>query len=363
MEIKKTIERIPGGLMVVPLILGAALNTVDQMHLPPIQWLLEILGAPDLDPSPEGSRYEMLQIGGFTTALFSKKAILTLIALFLVCVGSQMNFAVGRKALKVGSALVIGKLLAAMAVGYSVAMLSGDKVNGFLGLSALTIIAAMSNGNGGMYAALTGKYGNRSDVGAISVVSINDGPFLTMLALGVMGESFPIIAFLAVLIPISVGFILGYLDLDIRKFLKPGEAILIPFFAFALGTSMNLSAFFQAEAITGGLFLGICTIVVSGGFMILALKIIGEKSQISAVAEASTAGNAVQTPVAIAALGLPTLAAYADPDFLARATAQISISTMTTAILCPVMVIMWDKFQRSRGIDGTQESVVYADHI
>ncbi|MGO2078924.1 MAG: 2-keto-3-deoxygluconate permease, partial [Staphylococcus equorum] len=31
MRIKDTIEKVPGGLMVVPLLLGAAINTIDQL--------------------------------------------------------------------------------------------------------------------------------------------------------------------------------------------------------------------------------------------------------------------------------------------------------------------------------------------
>lgn len=61
MRIKNTIEKIPGGLMVVPLLLGATINTVDQLHLTPIMNLLKSLGA----PKTEQGYYEMLQIGVF----------------------------------------------------------------------------------------------------------------------------------------------------------------------------------------------------------------------------------------------------------------------------------------------------------
>lgn len=39
------------------------------------------------------------------------------------------------------------------------------------------------------------------------------------------------------------------------------------------------------------------------------------------------------------------------------ATAQISISTITTSLLCPLGVIMMDKYQRRKGIDGTREDL------
>jgi 2-keto-3-deoxygluconate permease len=83
MNIKQAIERIPGGLMVVPLLSGALLNTIDQMHLDPVQAALAYLGA----TADAHGRYELLRIGSFTEALF-KDGALALIGLFLVCVGA-----------------------------------------------------------------------------------------------------------------------------------------------------------------------------------------------------------------------------------------------------------------------------------
>ena len=93
---------------------------------------------------------------------------------------------------------------------------------------------------------------------------------------------------------------------------------------------------------------------------ILVFKLFREKSQIAPVAEASTAGNAVGTPAAIAAAAsvaagagmMSPAEAQAYKNLVEIATLQVSLSTLTTAILCPFAVIMMDKWQKSRGIDA-----------
>ena len=354
-QIKKTIEKVPGGLMVVPLFTAALLNTIDQMHIPFIMSFLKSLGVSPVKPGI----YEFLRIGGFAQWLF-KDGALPLIALFLFCCGSQMNLRVGGVAMKKGVLLTASKYFTGVIVGVLWGKLSGDMMNGFLGLSTMAIIAAMTNGNGGMYAALTGQYGNRSDVGAVAVLSLNDGPFFTLMALGMLGANFPIIAFIAVLLPIAIGMLLGNLDPDIRTFLKPGETLPIPFFAFALGAGMNFATFFNPKVVVAGVTLGLMTVTLTALTGILVFKLFREKSQIAPVAEASTAGDAVGTPAAIAAAAsvaagagmMSPAEAQAYKNLVEIATLQVSLSTLTTAILCPFAVIMMDKWQKSRGIDA-----------
>lgn len=82
------LKKIPGGLMIVPLLLGALLNTVDQMHLAPVEAVLKMLGAPPVETEDGQIHYELLEIGGFTTAL-TRNGALPLIGAFLVCVAAQ----------------------------------------------------------------------------------------------------------------------------------------------------------------------------------------------------------------------------------------------------------------------------------
>ncbi len=181
--------------------------------------------------------------------------------------------------------------------------------------------------------------------------------FFTMIALGLMGERFPAVVFLGVLLPLALGMVLGNWTRASGSFFVRGEKLLVPFFAFALGAGMNLSVFAQWNFFWAVWALGLMTLCITGGAMWLALTLFRFRSRITAFAEASAAGNATATPAAIAAAataaGSPHAAAY--QGIVGIATAQISIAVILTALLCPVAVTLADRWQRARGIVGTDE--------
>jgi 2-keto-3-deoxygluconate permease len=297
MKIKQSIEKVPGGMMVIPLLIGAILNTFFPASL---------------------------RIGGFTTAIATGAG--PLIGVFLVCMGAGLSFRSAPKAIARGSAITVTKFVIGVAIGLAVAALF--PVNGFFGLSALAIIAAVTNTNGGLYAALVGEYGDETDVGAISVISVNDGPFLTLVALGAAGlASVPFLTLVGVIIPIVIGVILGNLDEEMKQFLTKAGPALIPFFAFALGAGLNFGTIITAGF--AGVLLGLITTFVGGIFNVLADRASGGTG-VAGAAASSTAGNAVGTPQAVA-IADPSLAAVASV-----ATAQVAASVITTALLTPI---------------------------
>ncbi|MDR1977775.1 MAG: 2-keto-3-deoxygluconate permease [Synergistaceae bacterium] len=304
--ILKTINKIPGGLMVVFLVLGCLVNTF----------------APD-----------SLMIGSFTTELF-KKGALPLIGVLLFCSGAQITVKTAGVALWKGVVLNTSKVLLGVAVALIVGKVLGQHAT-WLGITPLAFISAMSNSNGGLYAALASRYGDDSDVGALAIISSNDGPFFEMAFMGVAGlANIPWIALVAVVIPIIVGMILGNLDDDIRKFLAPGVMISIPFFAFPLGAGLNLKQIVDAGG--PGIILGLFTLVVTGVGSYFVYRVLVPKSLRKGcavgAAVGTTAGNAAMTPTAFAQID-PSFAPYA-----AAATVQVGASIVITAILCPLLV-------------------------
>lgn len=314
MKILQTVKKIPGGLMVIPLLLGAAFNT----------W------APGL-----------ITIGGsgtFTSYLW-KSGAMPILAVFLFCNGAQINVK------SAGIPLVKGVILTA--VKFAIGALLGILVNklcglyGFWGLSPLAIIAAVTNSNGGLYAALSGNFGDSTDVGAVSILSINDGPFLTMVAMGVSGiASIPFMVLVGCVAPILVGLILGNLDEDIRKFTEPGATMLIPFFAFPLGAGLNFTQLIKAGF--SGILLGVICCLFTGLAGYFCMRLIKSKHPECGAAIGTTAGNAAGTPASLAEAD-PSLAGLTE-----MATAQMAASCIVTAILCPILVNFMAKYEKKR---------------
>lgn len=325
-----TINKIPGGMMVVPLLLGMLFNTF-------------FPGA--------------LNIGSFTTAFF-KTGSLTLIALLFFCSGAQINLKTAGVAVYKGVVLNTSKVFFGLIIGVTFAKVAGPEA-AFLGVTPLAMISAMSNSNGGLYTALASKYGDEADVGAIAIISSNDGPFFEMMFMGIAGvAAIPIISLVAVIVPIIAGMILGNLDEKFRDFLKPGMFIAIFTFSFPLGAGLSLQTL--VEAGIPGILLGLMTLIVTGvpSYFVYRLLIPKKMRRTSAVGAGvgTTAGNAIATPAAIAAVD-PTWLPYAE-----RATVQVAAAIVVTAILVPFLVDFFYKYELKRGL-VTDEPAAIDDGI
>jgi 2-keto-3-deoxygluconate permease len=293
---------VPGGMMVVPLFLGMALNTF----------------APDL-----------LKIGGFTQAL-TGVGYPTVLGMYLFTVGTKMTVTAAPRMMVRGFGIMLAKVGTATALALTVEKLFGGSV---MGLSTLAVMVAMSDTNGGMFLALTSVMGSKDDAGTYVPQSIETGPFLTMLIFVGTGLAvIPWLTMVSVIAPIAVGAILGNLDDDIRQFFGSHEPIIVPFMAFTLGQTINLRSVVTAGM--PGVLLGVTVLVLTGAVCIIADRLLGGTG-VAGAAASSTAGNSAAVPQAVA-LADPAYAAVA-----AAATVQVTASVIVTAMLTPLLTSWW----------------------
>ncbi len=323
LPIKRAIEKVPGGMMVVPLLAGALIATF----------------------FPDTPKF----FGSFTGALFS--GALTILAVFYVCMGASIDFRATPYIVKKGGTLLIVKVGVAVILGLIFGRVLGEApiaAGMFAGVSTLAVVAAMNDTNGGLYMALMGQYGRPRDVGAYTIMSLESGPFLTMVTLGVAGLSaFPWQTLVGAILPLVVGMIIGNLDREMRDFLSRAVPVMIPFFAFALGAGLDLSKVWQAGLL--GLGMGVAVVVVTGIPLFFADRLTGGNG-VAGVAAASTAGNAAAVPAIVAAAN-PAYVDAAKP-----ATILVAACVVVTAILTPV-VTAWVARVVGRDVEPADESV------
>lgn len=315
MNIKKTIDRIPGGLMLVPLILGALCKTF----------------------YPDAGKY----FGSFTNGLIS--GTVPILAVWFFCMGATIDLRATGTVLRKSGNLVVVKTLIAWAATYAAAQflpLEGVQSGLFAGFSALAICSAMDMTNGGLYAAVMQQYGSKEEAGAFVLMSIESGPLVSMFILGAAGvATFEPHLFVGAVLPFLVGFLLGNLDKDLKEFFGKCVHTLIPFFGFALGNGIDLHVIAQTGL--GGILLGVIVMIITGIPLMLADKLIGGGNGTAGLAASSTAGAAVANPMIIAEM-VPAFKPAA-----AAATSLVAAACLTTAILVPILTGMWAK--RNKG--------------
>ncbi|MED4226983.1 2-keto-3-deoxygluconate permease [Neobacillus cucumis] len=311
MKLKAAIDKFPAGMMLIPLLLGAVIRT----------FFPSVFEMPEFKSSFTGG----LLTG--TTALLGG---------FYICLGSTIRFNATGYILKKGGSLWLGKIGTSFLIAFLIKAIFPDQNNLFLGLSALAIVAAFSDTNGAIYMALMGQLGKKQeDIAAYSLMSLESGPFFTMLILGATGlASFPITAFVFTIIPLVLGMILGNLDEKMREFLSVGESLFIPFLGLAIGCGINLGNLFKAGL--SGILLGLAVVVVTGIVLVI-LDFVTGGDGVGGMAAATTAGNAAAVPLAVAAVQ-PIYSEVA-----ASATLQVSAAVIVTAVLVPIMTTWYAK--------------------
>lgn len=155
MQIKRAIDKIPGGMMLIPLFLGALCHTF----------------------SPGAGGY----FGSFTNGLITGPV--PILAIWFFCMGASIKLSATGTVLRKSGTLVVTKI----AVASRVLPANGVEVGFFAGLSTLALVASMDMTNGGLYASIMQQYGSKEEAGAFVLMSLESGPLMTMVIIGTAG--------------------------------------------------------------------------------------------------------------------------------------------------------------------------------
>ncbi len=310
LDLLNKIKALPGGLVIVPLVLAVILATICP---------------------------QVFQIGGYVTALFYDGNS-AMMGFFLIICGSAINVRQVGLPLYKGVTMTAMKFALGVAMGMLVGALCGDA--GILGLTPFVIIAAITNSNSSLYISLSSQFGNASDTGAISILSLNDGPFFTLIALGATGlASIPLDKLIATLVPLLIGFIWGNVDGGFRKACATAQPIVTFFMTISIGSKTDIKTIITAGA--SGIVLGLVSAATAVIFF-FAFNLILPKKERNAMGAAigTTALNSAMTPAAVAEAD-PTMEQYVD-----MATAQCATASIITLFLCPFIVAFFDNYMR-----------------
>lgn len=313
-------KNFPGGLIFVPLITAVLLATF----------------APGV-----------FQIGGYVTALFYDGNA-CMMGFFLIVCGSAINIKQVGMPLYKGVALTGAKFALGVITGLIVGTICGPA--GFLGITPFVLIAAITNSNGSLYISLSSQFGSSTDTGAISILSLNDGPFFTLVALGATGlASIPFKSLVATLVPILIGFIWGNLDAGFRKTCATAQPIVTFFMTISIGAKTDIKTIVMAGA--SGIILGLISAATAVVFFYVFNLLLPKKERNAmGAAVGTTALNSAMTPAAVAEAD-PSMSPYVE-----MATAQCATASIITLFLCPFIVAFFDKQmqKKQKGIYSPQ---------
>jgi 2-keto-3-deoxygluconate permease len=299
MNILNRVKKIPGGLLMIPMAIGALINT----YCP-----------------------SLFKIGDPTTALFTNKGTMVLIGMILLVSGSQFKIAQLPVTLKRAGILCIAKLTISWVIGFLFVRFYG--IDGIFGISAIAFIAIITSCNPGLYLALMHNYGDEADCAGFGILNLIAVPIVPVMILNASNNlSISLLSVLATLFPFALGILLGNLDPNIEKMYSNGTVILLPFLGMSFGSNINLRIAMQSGI--SGIIVTIVFVLVSMLPLILVDRLVLKRPGYAAAAISSVAGMT---------LVVPTLAASINSiykPYVQSAIAQIAFAVVFTSIIAP----------------------------
>lgn len=296
MDIYGAMRKVPGGMLLVPMILFAIINTA----------------FPDLWTS----------LGSMSAGLF-KSGTLTIAGFLLFASGTSINVKGFGQVIRRSAPTTIAKLLISFVFGF--AFLYAFGLEGIFGINGIAFVSVICACNPGIYMGCIQDYGEPADMGNFAILNILTTPAIPMLVIATAsGAGFNWLEIVSVLIPFVLGMVLGNIDPKISKMFQAATPLALPFLGACFGSSINLITAIQAGI--PGVALSAIFIAIHVAIMLPADRLIGKRPGYASMAMSSVAGIAMATPSMLGD-------AYA--PYIQTAVAEIALAVIITSIVSP----------------------------
>lgn len=290
------LNKIPGGLLVIPLLIAALINTL----------------FPDL----------LNSLGGMTNALF-KSGTLAFAGLILFATGATLDVKVLGTALKRGGILCLTKLVLAMALGFGFIRLFG--VDGVLGVSAVAFVAAMCAANPGVYLGVVNELGDEADKGNYALMNIVTMPAIPVFVVSMAANTgFNYLEIVTVLVPFLLGILLGNLDKGISKLFGATIPITLPFLGFCFGSSVNFLNALKAGL--GGIVLVVFCVLINAIVLIAVDRVIVKRPGYAGAGMCAASGIC---------MAVPAMMGEAYAQYTQAAVSQLALMVILSCFAAP----------------------------
>lgn len=311
--IHRMLGKIPGGKIIIPLIIGSIIVTI-----------CDACGVDD----------PWAQIGSPSMYLFSSKGITIVLGFMLFFTGTQIDVRKMKPMLGRGLPLLILRLGIAYGLSFLFFYLTKDYDNVWIGISFITFTSCMTSTNAGMFMGLVNPYGDDADYSYFGLLLLTALPAFPMLLIQGVSTSGSVdyMSMISILLPIIFGMILGNVDPSIRKVFKHGNDVVIPFLGFQFGSAIKLGT--AVQMIPQGLFLIACWYVLGVIPSMLFERYVLKRPGYISIGCSAMAGVALSIPPLVFERGLfESFTAEA----LDKSLASLALVLVVTSILCPIL--------------------------
>ncbi|HZK09677.1 MAG TPA: 2-keto-3-deoxygluconate permease [Clostridia bacterium] len=301
----KFMRKIPGGLLIIPMLLSALVNTI----------------APGF----------FGQFGGLTEALFTTKGINYIVAMVCFCSANLLDVRSIGKVLKKQGTILLVKVLLCLVFSYIFMQLFS--LQGVAGVSAIAFVVAICSVNPSLYLALVSDYGEELDKAAFGLTGLICVPAFPIFVFSItQGGGIDWTPILSTLIPITAGFMVGNLDKELAKMFSSLLVPLTPFMGVAFGAGINIIDSLKAGP--QGILITILFYLLLFPIMFTVETKLLKYDGIATLGMSSIAGMSI---------AVPSILAFSNTDYLAiapTATAQIAFGVLLTSAITP-LITQW----------------------